>query len=97
MKTKKMITMGVLAMVVWLELLFQPQPALAANGEAEVETEAGMPDTSGRQKGDSSDAGDMMGTADGDNAAVGNLLQRHTAKRHHPLSLSLRQSRSILA
>lgn len=48
MKTKKMITMGVLVMAVWLGLFFQPQPALAANGEAGAETEAGMPDTESR-------------------------------------------------
>lgn len=70
MKTKKVITMGVLAMAAWLGLFFQPQTALAANGEAGMETGAGMPDTSGRQKGDFSDAGDMIGTADGDNAVV---------------------------
>lgn len=52
MKTKKMITMGVLAMAVWLGLFFQPQSALAANREAGAETEAGMPDTESRASDD---------------------------------------------
>jgi len=101
MKTKKMIIMGVLAMAVWLGLFFQPQPALAANGETFTEAGTGMLDTGSRgsdnpqessragestgqeadaggmmpdgsvgQGRNSLDAGDMMGTADGDDAVV---------------------------
>lgn len=97
MKTNKIITMGVLAMAVWLGLLFQPQPALAANGEAGAgisdtenrvsdnpqesrragentgqETDPGgmMPDATGGQEENASDARDASSYADGDNAVV---------------------------
>ena len=52
MKAKKMITMGVLAIAVWLGLLFQSQPVLAANREAGAETETGMLDTESRASDD---------------------------------------------
>lgn len=68
MKTKKLITMGVLA--VWLGLLFQPQPILAANREAGAETEAGMLDIPGGQDENHSDPQGVMASADGDNAVV---------------------------
>lgn len=73
MKTKKLITVGVLAMAVWLGLLFQPQPALAANGEAGAETETGMPDTESRASDDPQESSRAGGNT-GQEADAGGMM-----------------------
>lgn len=70
MKTKKMITLGVLAAAACLELFFQPQTALAASMETGEETGAGIPDAPGGLDGNPVAARDAADYADGDNALV---------------------------
>lgn len=62
MKTKKVIIKGVLAVAVWLGLFFQPQPALAANGEAGAETETGMTDAESRASDDPQESSRARGS-----------------------------------
>lgn len=85
MKTKKIITMRVLAMTVWLGLLFQPQPALAANGEAGAETETGMPDAESRASDDPQESS-RAGENTGQKAGFGEMMPDGSGgqKGNHP-------------
>ena len=85
MKTKKMITMRVLAMAIWLGLLFQSQPVLAANREAGAETETGMLDTESRASDDpqeSSRAGVNTGQEADPGGQEGNTLDARDASNY---------------
>ncbi|MCI9072541.1 MAG: hypothetical protein HFH80_06970 [Lachnospiraceae bacterium] len=69
MKTKKMITLGILVTAACLGL-FQPQAVLAAGRETGGETGAGMPDAHGGLDGNPFVPRDAADYADGDNALV---------------------------
>ena len=73
MKTKKLITMGVLAMAIWLGLLFQSQPVLAVNREAGAETETGMLDTESRASDDPQESS-RAGVNTGQEADPGGMM-----------------------
>lgn len=77
MKTKKMITIGVLAMAVWLGLLFRPQPALAANGEVGAENVAGISDTENRASDNPQESSRAGGNTGQETAPGGMMLDAH--------------------